>query len=345
MNHTWKQFERLVAAIHQAETQGAQVTWDDKINGRQFDVTIRFKLGIHEYLTVIECKDYLGKVSVEKVEALVTKSHGVNANKTIMVSSNGYQSGCFDVATRYGISLLTLNQKIEIDIDDLVDSIIPALNIFSVKLILKDSTEYLLEEEGGKLAYLMNNIEISASNWRSTPNVIITQWQLNTPELNSYDEKEATVAVPIGSTAKIPFENDLAVTGIKFKYKLTDAFKTNKPTLDMATLESLGTKYELIDETGKVINTTSISDLSVGFDTELKPGRFYFSPSVGYYYYCDKVIGDLVYFVLVESYQHGSLIQAKYTQKLEWSKKYVEVTDKGKLALLQKLLRPLMEKS
>jgi len=77
-----------------------------------------------------------------------------------MVSSNGYQSGCFEVAARYGISLLTLNEKIDVNLDDLVESMVPALNIFSVKFILKDSKEYLLEEEGGKLPYLMNNIEI-----------------------------------------------------------------------------------------------------------------------------------------------------------------------------------------
>lgn len=344
MNPTWKKFERLVAAIHQAETQGAQITWNDKINGRQFDVTIRFKLGIHEYLTVIECKEYSGKVPVEKVEALVTKSQGVNANKTIMVSSNGYQSGCFEVAARYGISLLTLNEKIDVNLDDLIESMVPALNIFSVKFILKDSKEYLLEEEGGKLPYLMNNIEIITSNTKANPNQIITQWQLNTPQLDSYEEKEAVVTLPGDSIAKIPHEDDLHVVGIKFKYKLTDAFVTNKPIVDMTTLENLGTKYELIDEAGNVVNSTSMSDLSMGFDTVLKPGNFYFSPGIGYYYYCDKIIGDLVHFVLVESYQHGRLIQAEYTQKKEWSKKYVEVTDKKKLAFLRKLLLPLMKR-
>lgn len=262
-----------------------------------------------------------------------------------MVSSNGYQSGCFEVAARYGISLLTLNEKIDVNLDDLVEFMVPALNIFLVKFILKDSREYLLEEEGGKLPYLMGNIEITTSNSKSNPNQIITQWQLNTPQLDSYEEKEAVVTFPSDSIAKIPHEDDLDVVGIKFKYKLTDAFITNKPILDMTTLENLGTKYELIDETGNVVNTTSMSDLSIGFNTELKPSNFYFSPGIGYYYYCDKIIDDLVHFVLVESYQHGRLIQAKYTQKKEWSKKYVEVTDKKKLAFLRKLLQPLMERS
>ena len=46
MRENWKDFEQLVAAIHQAECNGAKVTWDDNIRGRQFDVTLRFRLGI-----------------------------------------------------------------------------------------------------------------------------------------------------------------------------------------------------------------------------------------------------------------------------------------------------------
>jgi len=104
-NPSWKKFERLVAAIHQAETQGAAVTWNEKINGRQFDVVLRFKAGLHDYLTVVECKEYKGKVSVDKIDAFVTKARDVNASKAVFVSSCGYQSGCIDVATRHGVRL------------------------------------------------------------------------------------------------------------------------------------------------------------------------------------------------------------------------------------------------
>ena len=84
--------------MHHAESTGAAVTWNDEINGRQFDVTVRFKFGLHNYLTVIECKDYSSKVSVEKVDAFVTKARDVNANKAVLISSQGFQSGCFPVA-------------------------------------------------------------------------------------------------------------------------------------------------------------------------------------------------------------------------------------------------------
>ncbi len=41
----WKQFERLVAAIHHSESQGGEVKWNDVIDGRRFDVTVRLNTG------------------------------------------------------------------------------------------------------------------------------------------------------------------------------------------------------------------------------------------------------------------------------------------------------------
>lgn len=55
MEPKWKLFERLVAAIHHAlNTAGATVEWEERLNGREFDVTIRFDSFGYKYLTVVE---------------------------------------------------------------------------------------------------------------------------------------------------------------------------------------------------------------------------------------------------------------------------------------------------
>jgi hypothetical protein len=117
----WESFERIVAAIHLAETQGATVTWNEIIEGRQFDVTIRFKVGFYEYLTLIECRDYNKPVQVEKVEAFVTKAKHHKANKAIMVSAHGFQSGAKEVARRENIELYSLRQINRLPDDVLTD--------------------------------------------------------------------------------------------------------------------------------------------------------------------------------------------------------------------------------
>ena len=74
----------LVAALHYAANGGGRVTWNEAIGRRQFDVTIRFRHGMHDYLTVIECKDQKTPVSDSDVEAFVTKARGVQANKAVV---------------------------------------------------------------------------------------------------------------------------------------------------------------------------------------------------------------------------------------------------------------------
>src|SRR6266852_6674060 len=102
----WKHFERLVTAIHQAADQGAEVRWNETINERQFDVTIRFKKGLYEYLTVVECKNYEKAIPVEKVEAFVTKAADVRADRAVMASTSGFQQGAQEVAARHNMTLI-----------------------------------------------------------------------------------------------------------------------------------------------------------------------------------------------------------------------------------------------
>ena len=94
----WKKFERLVAAVHLSDEHNTTVKWNEFINGRQFDVTIRFTHGLHDYLTVIECKKESRRVEVSDVEAFVTKAHDAGASKAVIVSSAGFQQGCIPVA-------------------------------------------------------------------------------------------------------------------------------------------------------------------------------------------------------------------------------------------------------
>ena len=76
-----RMLERLVAAIHGAA--GTSVAWNERIDGRQFDVVMRHKNGLHDYLTVIECKDLNRRVSVADVDAFATKSRDAGANKAV----------------------------------------------------------------------------------------------------------------------------------------------------------------------------------------------------------------------------------------------------------------------
>lgn len=342
-NSTWKKFERLVAAIHHAETQGAVVTWDDNIDGRQFDVTLRFKAGLYNYLTVIECKNYKANVPAEKIDAFVTKAGDINASNAVFVSSSGYQSGCFEVAARHGVKLLTLEEKIDVNLDEIAAKIVPALNIFNVRFILHDGKEFVLEDTGGRLAYLMNNIQLHLSGRQISPNAFLNSWRLSISDLQSEREYEQELAFPIGAVAVVPYEGKVRPEKIMFCYKLTKGFIAQAPTLDTHLLEGAGTSYELTDEKGDLVRKLTAREIGLGFDTELEVGKFYAIPSLNNYYYCEKLEKNIAHYILVESYQFGHLIQARLTQEKIYSIHYVEVKERERLRRLERMLKRYLE--
>ena len=154
-------FERLVAAIHKAATDGADVRWNEKINGRQFDVTIRFRKGLYDYLTVVECKDFATAVPVEKVEAFVTKAADVQANQAVMASPLGFQSGAQKVAAKHHVELFLVTESTEVDPsifgarfgDDIL-----ALNIVSVELEYADGERKKLPARSNAQTYYVHKI-------------------------------------------------------------------------------------------------------------------------------------------------------------------------------------------
>ena len=74
----------------------------------EIDVTLRFEAFGVTYLTLVECKRYKNPVPREKVQALHSKMQAVGAQKGIMFSTSGFQSGAVEFATAHGIALVHL---------------------------------------------------------------------------------------------------------------------------------------------------------------------------------------------------------------------------------------------
>lgn len=331
--------------MHHAESTGAAVTWNDEINGRQFDVTVRFKFGLHSYLTVIECKDYASKVSVDKVDAFVTKARDANANKAVLISSLGFQSGCFPVAERHGVQLLVLSETTETSIPDLIERFTPGLNIYDVCFRDARSGRTIdFEDWGGRLSYLMNHSKLVSVEGERTPNQLVYEWQLTQPSIDLDKETRVELPLPSGTELCEPHSKAAPVTAMIFTCSLVELAIPKQPMPDNHVLQGVRTRLELRDTTGKVQHSARLGDLPLGYDTPVQPGHFYELPSMFNRYYCEKVEGDLVTWTLVESYQHGHLFQATFTQKVKYSSHYVQVTEGKALARLKEMLARLKAK-
>lgn len=335
----WEKFERLVAAIHAAEQKGAVITWDEKIKGRQFDVTVRFKQGLYEYLTVVECKDYQKPVSADKVDALVTKARDAGADKAILIAASGFQEGAIEVAKRHNIKLFSLKSLSASGEGEVTDMLMPVLWVYDFKFKVAGRDAFLaLPDEPGILRMFMRDMKIQGPGIETIPEQVVEKHHASMSRSATTSPQILQEEFP-GETVVIHpnFQTRTPVSSFSFEYRLITAG-------DLKTTEGLGVDpyftdsiYKLEDEITKEIRTIDSSNLEFGFNTVLEPGKFYHNPNLEFSYYCEAVNGDLGTMALIESYQGGRLFQATGDiHKDQWGQ-FVEVIDEAEIKRLKKV--------
>lgn len=343
----WKKFERLVAAIHTAEQKGANVKWNDVIDGRQFDVTIRFKEGFYKYLTVIECKDYTNPVPVKEVEAFVTKSRRVKADKSIMLSASGFQSGAKEVAKYEKMSLFSLMSLPQTSVEDLFEQISPfvCLIYFFRFRLSEPNTFVAIPEETGILRSMMRETKIIGKAIDTCPEEIVHQYKGQAKELAT--ETPQTLEIQFPYDTEVKHMNGLLSHKVKsflFDYCLI-------PISNLKSTQGLGIDPYLSGDvykfTDEISNSSQIIDKSkykLGFDTKIKAGDFYKNPNLDFSYYCEFVGKTQVKMWLIESYQNNGLFQGIGTLPLSNTTQFVEITEKTEIDRLRKMYEELKEK-
>lgn len=347
MNRPGKNFERLITAIHNLESQDFEVQWDDHINGRQFDITIRFTKGLYKYLTVIECKDYKRSVPVKEVEAFITKSRSVKANKAIMVTSSAFQQGCKKVAKEHDIELLILKGEVSQSDISTTGNIITGFNIYNIRLNKSDGKYYELPKEpSGRLDFLVKNIKIQQKQNQKTLEQILYLLQLNSSLMETYIPIKYNFQFKQTTLAILPIDEGMFdISGISFKCKLMEALELEKGSLDIYVQWRMAGIYKLMKPDGTVKRKISSKEIKLGFDTVLKKNHFYVAPQTGFNYYCEQVKENEAEMVMVESYQHGQLLAGRFTMDIKHSYNYVEVNDEETIKRLENILQNLLKQT
>ena len=332
----WKLFEKVVAAINKAKVQGGEVRWDEWINGRQFDVTIRFRVGgLYQHLVVIECRDEKHPIKPEAMDAFVTKSTDAGANKAVMFSASGYQSGSLTVAERHGIDLFTLTEIRELPAEFLTGRLVPVLQISNLVFRLKDGEEWRLPTRQNEMEYFVKNTRV----WVGTKVVFLAQL------LEQYRRKSIEPSIEI-QTAKIDFGfgtaairpdtgETIAVFELTFTYQIVQAQEAWDPA--GADPNVFSTAHRIRNERTGEATTTHAMGLEPGFDTKLIPNRLYRDPSTNFAYICEYLDGDSAGVFLIEGYQHGNAIQVEGKMRIEDASKYLEITEPKEVERLMKV--------
>jgi hypothetical protein len=113
---TGKSFEKLTEHVFNLLSESesyTKVTRDELLDSpdgpRQFDVVIRSKASSINIVTVVECRDYKGRLDVTHVDGLLGKLDGVSASHAVLVSRKGFTGGALKKAKRVGITLCTIH--------------------------------------------------------------------------------------------------------------------------------------------------------------------------------------------------------------------------------------------
>lgn len=344
---SWQRFERIIAAIELAATHGAAVTWDENIEGRQFDVAVRFTNGAHQYLTLIECKEQKQPVSVEKVDAFATKSRDAKANKAVLVSASGFQNGCLGVAKRHGIELMRLNEKHNLPpgADQLPEQ--TTLGAYKFVILFEGTRAPLpIPESNNRLDYLLANGIIRQQGEQESLKHLL-DWVLHKVPMPEEFEKPEPVKISLpGAVLEIPTLLEAApVRALSFEVIKQRKRFVHMMGMDDHLARKMNLSYELFDCLyNRPVLTVDALELPIGLGTIFKPGAYYTS-MLEQNYYCESVENGSVRIVLVEGYAHGNLIQARLRAKLDVSKYYIEIVEFQEILRLQKLYQRFWEQN
>jgi hypothetical protein len=132
----WRQYQEQTAEFFRSLGCDAEV--EAKVAGaraeHKIDVWVRFKKFGLETKWVIECKHWNSAVPKEKVLALRSVAEDVGADRGILISTAGFQSGAVRASENTNITLTDLDGLKETAQEDLVSSVLHRIETRAVEL-------------------------------------------------------------------------------------------------------------------------------------------------------------------------------------------------------------------
>ena len=347
--------ERLVAGIHAVTTAAADVRWNEILNGRQFDVAVRFKHGTLSYLVLVEVKNRTRKATASDVEAFVTKARDQSANKAVFVTAAGFQSGAIEVAKRHGVELFTVTVDDSTPVISPTQSVVvlsrgptpaamppklelaePQLiaNILSVTLTYIGGSKASLPTEQTQMRYYASKSLFA--DGQSIMDHIESRPIFN---LGLNESRSDTIKLGWRGSTITPPDNYFIHPG---RVKAITYASVGK----MGRSVSGNVMFEPASFTSPVIYTNVLTGEEQRFRVDQLPlglelaevGKFYSLEHPLRYYFCERISNNLATWWMVESFQCEQLIQMEFTQDIKYSVHMIPVTDKATLARLAKRL-------
>lgn len=334
----WTKFKKIADAISRVGLAGASVTWNSRLNGERFDVVLRSRYEGQEFLIVVDCVDPGTTVSAPVVKGFGRKVDRSGAQMGVMVSSSHYEPEAFKLSAEYSVALMDWKTVNSISEDKLAATFKPARLVYNFRFVPEhNAPHFAIPEEPALLRFLMREIRIEGPGIDTCPEELVNRHYEQAMEDAVCRPKDYLVPLPAGTVFIHP--NSQTRVGIKafsFTYRII-------PQAEVRDLEAVFedrygvTEKSLKEEMLRRNPGADPSKIGEGFDTILRPTKYYYNPLLQFSYYCEKVAKGQARVVLVESYQNGNLMQARFTISRAQYSQYVDVTDSNEIIRLRKL--------
>lgn len=242
--NTGKSYEEFVQSLYQAILHSEEHGFGNQrnikveinkiligINGikRQFDIYWEYSLGGFTYKTVIECKDYNSKVSIEKIDALLGKLNDFPNLRGIFATKKGYQSGAEKKAIDKDIELLIVREQNDSDWTDLDGQpLLREIHIQMNAILPARITEFDLQLPKGAIlpptTAVPNEVRISHNQTGES----YTVYDLQLTLMEGHHEEEGEFEKTLTFQGKVTTPSiEFPIEGYKVKYQIYKPAKTN----------------------------------------------------------------------------------------------------------------------
>ena len=340
----WKsrQYEKLTAAIHAAESQGAVVKWNELIKGRQFDVTVRSSTETGDHLTVIECKYSRKPIPVKEIEAFITKSRDAGASRAVVISASNFQSGARRVATEHGIELIELTEVQEIPEQYLEREFISVVNINQISLRCKSDGRVLTLPDSPKLLQsAVRSTVVNAYGRTASLQQVLDKLSERFEESATEEEKVGHLIFSDEAQFRLAGQQTwINLDRITVTFQRVSARCLKFPGVDPITFEQ---SYKIRNALTGENRLVSGRDIDHGFTTELRAGNFYRDPNLRVNYACLEVGDEDVTLVHLETEQHLESFLATMIGSKECGSQLIPIEDASEIARLETILTSYLQ--
>ena len=343
--------EHIVAGIHAVTSSDADVRWNERINGRQFDVVVRFRLGTLDYLVLVEVKNRTRRASAADLESFVTKARDNHANKAVFVTAAGFQEGALAVARRHGVDLFTVrfdetealispqtnfvvhrhpDARLNFEAELSIGEPVPMAAIEDARLIFADGRRHDLPTESTQMTYYADRSRLGDGR---TLGDVMQSKPMAPPALGKSRQEVVALDEP---TSIVPPDEYYFRAGLLIRVEMRVVGCMGRALSGNVAIEPTAFHSPVLYTNELTGERTSYATAQLPLNTEaVTPGRFYFQLYPLRYYHCAGIKGDLITWELIESFQRAQLMRSTFTQKTAYGTFYIPVSDKAIIQRLQ----------